>query len=969
MKEETGYNLYEEKIIDKNKIKDKEIIEISINVTAFMDDTTLISKNKKQLEKMIEICHQFFNINDIKANVSKYELIKINNDKEDLSIEGELITKTNSEEGNRYLEIFFRYDNKREIYKKKITSIINNTCNIFNWKRLNEKQIIAVWNIVIVPRIEYQLAAIVLKKWECEKLMTRINMIIKKRAGLARSTPNFIIYDKDILGIKHIYDLQMEMICKNLLYQANGNYKLQILFKIKMIQEQKNIWTSRCPGELEIINYRKNNWIISALKALNNEKIKLCNHEIKDFRESHRIKGGKTDLIELMERKDFITSIQSRKTKNIMFLEDILEVDGITLLKWKHLCKERGKNTKGKMPKWFKKLELKLIADESRQVRKIRNEFIGQAQKENIHINYFDEDEKSDKNSIVTWNDYEEYPIFSINKKKSQSKKYKKIGIHLELVGDSYDLNNSPQLKKCQGCYRNISKKKGSKECLIYIENEICRNLDRRKEEDYIKPYETLNNIIKKNEWLRTYTKEDKKDESFNNKIEIIDKIIKTNEKNFLDIIKNSIFEEEDNLILITKRRFCLLIDTNKKKWEINNKGKRVYRYNVIWKIFELNYEEKESEELILLASYECNDENEFKIILRCIIIGIMIISENSELILGINEKVNRLIIEFINNFSNRKKIDSDYYLELLFLENFLETNNIELIEGGFRAWRKAVTLAIWKNEILNSERLEDLFMYNYRNEFDWITSLEFISNRVKFSQRQCGDKDTIERSYRIKNLLKELPTYNILFKRNTNKIDTDKCKRCGEIFTEDWEHIWISNSNQSEELEILRNYNCEFINIIESPSNILLRKNRKWELLRGIYNNKFNDLSKEKKDRDLIKKLWMFTYDEIKKRIWIPRCEEIKRLEKREQIKKIDLRRKRDVKDNILEDDTDTDTIPEKIKKQKTKENLVKTEKNTNINKQISLVTLDKMKGLITEGINITKSWNTTIKLTNALV
>ncbi|POG62436.1 hypothetical protein GLOIN_2v1846470 [Rhizophagus irregularis DAOM 181602=DAOM 197198] len=675
-------------------------------------------------------------------------------------------------------------------------------------------------------------------------------MIIKKRAGLARSTPNFIIYDKDILGIKHIYDLQMEMICKNLLYQANGNYKLQILFKIKMIQEQKNIWTSRCPGEIEITNYRKNNWIISALKALNNEKIKICNHEIKDFRESHRIKGGKTDLIELMERKDFITSIQSRKTKNIMFLEDILEVDGITLLKWKHLCKERGKNTKGKMPKWFKKLELKLIADESRQVRKIRNEFIGQAQKENIHINYFDEDEKSDKNSIVTWNDYEEYPIFSINKKKSQSKKYKKIGIHLELVGDSYDLNNSPQLKKCQGCYRNISKKKGSKECLIYIENEICRNLDRRKEEDYIKPYETLNNIIKKNEWLRTYTKEDKKDESFNNKIEIIDKIIKTNEKNFLDIIKNSIFEEEDNLILITKRRFCLLIDTNKKKWEINNKGKRVYRYNVIWKIFELNYEEKESEELILLASYECNDENEFKIILRCIIIGIMIISENSELILGINEKVNRLIIEFINNFSNRKKIDSDYYLELLFLENFLETNNIELIEGGFRAWRKAVTLAIWKNEILNSER-----------------------------------------------------------------------------------------------------------------------KNRKWELLRGIYNNKFNDLSKEKKDRDLIKKLWMFTYDEIKKRIWIPRCEEIKRLEKREQIKKIDLRRKRDVKDNILEDDTDTDTIPEKIKKQKTKENLVKTEKNTNINKQISLVTLDKMKGLITEGINITKSWNTTIKLTNALV
>ncbi|GBC47807.2 hypothetical protein GLOIN_2v29323 [Rhizophagus irregularis DAOM 181602=DAOM 197198] len=288
------------------------------------------------------------------------------------------------------------------------------------------------------------------------------------------------------------------------------------------------------------------------------------------------------------------------------------------------------------------------------------------------------------------------------------------IGIHLELDGDSYDLNNSPQLKKCQGCFRNISKKKGSNECLIYIENEICRNLDRRKEEDYIKPYETLNNIIKKNEWLRTYTKEDKKDESFNKKIELIDKIINTNDKNFLDIIKNSIFEEEDNLISITKRRFCLLINTNKKKWEINNKGKRVYRYNVVWKIFELNYEGKESEEVILLASYECNYENEFKIILRCIILGIMIISENSELILGINEKVNRLIIEFTNNFSNRKKIDSDYYLELLFLENFLETNNIELIEGNEKIQRIIKEKRKEMQEMLKNNKIVDKIKYNF---------------------------------------------------------------------------------------------------------------------------------------------------------------------------------------------------------------------------------------------------------------
>jgi hypothetical protein len=34
--------------------------------------------------------------------------------------------------------------------------------------------------------------------------------------------------------------------------------------------------------------------------------------------------------------------------------------------------------------------------------------------------------------------------------------------------------------------------------------------------------------------------------------------------------------------------------------------------------------------------------------------------------------------------------------------------------------------------------------------------------------------------------------------------------------------------------------------------------------------------------------------------------------------------------------------------------------------NKQISLVTLDKMKGSITDGINIARSWDTMVKLAN---
>jgi hypothetical protein len=80
-----------------------------------------------------------------------------------------------------------------------------------------------------------------------------------------------------VYGVKNIYDLQMEMLCKNLLYQANGN-EIKKLFAIKMSQEQKNIWTSKCPGEMKIQTKNNNNWILTVIKMLNDENIKLCDY-------------------------------------------------------------------------------------------------------------------------------------------------------------------------------------------------------------------------------------------------------------------------------------------------------------------------------------------------------------------------------------------------------------------------------------------------------------------------------------------------------------------------------------------------------------------------------------------------------------------------------------------------------------------------------------------------------------------
>ncbi|PKC56103.1 hypothetical protein RhiirA1_474505 [Rhizophagus irregularis] len=136
-------------------------------------------------------------------------------------------------------------------------------------------------------------------------------------------------------------------------------------------------------------------------------------------------------------------------------------------------------------------------------------------------------------------------------------------------------------------------------------------------------------------------------------------------------------------------------------------------------------------------------------------------------------------------------------------------------------------TEAIWKSELLNSVKLEDLFFYNFRNEFDWNTTLKFISNRNNFSFWQCNQNNpwnTKDRSYKIKNLIKEIANVR------TNDIEVNVLIK-NSVY--DYE-LKLLEEKKNEEAEIVRDINFEFIRILKQPSKILLGKNREWELLRG---------------------------------------------------------------------------------------------------------------------------------------
>ncbi|GET56280.1 hypothetical protein GLOIN_2v1824527 [Rhizophagus irregularis DAOM 181602=DAOM 197198] len=98
------------------------------------------------------------------------------------------------------------------------------------------------------------------------------------------------------------------------------------------------------------------------------------------------------------------------------------------------------------------------------------------------------------------------------DKKKSQSKKFKRIGKNLIIKNkDGINMEESPILIKCHGCERNIKRNKDNNECLIYLENDS----------------------------------KDIKDARFNERIELLDSLIDA-EIEFIEILKNSIYCEKE---------------------------------------------------------------------------------------------------------------------------------------------------------------------------------------------------------------------------------------------------------------------------------------------------------------------------------------------------------------------------------------------------------------------------------------
>ncbi|GET58307.1 hypothetical protein RhiirA5_502711 [Rhizophagus irregularis] len=229
-------------------------------------------------------------------------------------------------------------------------------------------------------------------------------------------------------------------------------------------------------------------------------------------------------------------------------------------------------------------------------------------------------------------------------------------------------------------------------------------------------------------------------------------------------IMINENINIDDSPTLIKCKGCKKNIEVMKLKSKVKENGKKSIEYLVMWKIRHEEFVTKN--EINFNRKFKVLFENEYKILLRCLIIGIILLNSNSELILGLDGK----------------------FCEL--------SKNYRKFKYKTKQWNK-------------------------------------------FTFWQCAQEDTKERAYKIKNWIKELLTYSVLFKR----------KIFGLIM------IPAQDAIRKKKIGIINGN--DFVQVLEKPTRILLEE------------------------------LWCFCYENIRLKIWDKRCKDVVAIEEKKDLKK----------------------------------------------------------------------------------
>src|SRR6266498_445220 len=317
------------------------------------------------MESILSIADSFFILNNILINDDK--AIFLTNDQLPESREAQFILPHRCltikahpvHVTERVLGVWITLQRSDKFIIQQLKQEISQVCNTLKYKKVTDKQLLYVFNAVVIPRLEYRSQLVFLSEDICSSLMAPFRKLFKHKLNLNQCIPNAILSTNLIYNFRSLYEVKVHSMFTNLVCLLNDPNLAGLTTKIRIRQLQTQLHLTQYPlidwPFTSSIQLQDN--IADLLSVLPQFNLSFeC-----DSSWSNLIQGGVHPLVQVLPHTLYLKSLSSLKFQRIMFVEQLFSYDSVFMMTWqdRHLIQSSITNH---VPQWFTALEALLLS-------------------------------------------------------------------------------------------------------------------------------------------------------------------------------------------------------------------------------------------------------------------------------------------------------------------------------------------------------------------------------------------------------------------------------------------------------------------------------------------------------------------------------------------------------------------------------------------------------------------------------
>src|SRR6266508_4511035 len=226
---------------------DDHSLSVDIPDTTFIDDTTWITSSQSTMESILSIADSFFVLNDILINDDK--VILLTNDQLPESREAHFnlphrrmtIKACPVNATERVFGVWITLQRSDKFIIQQIRQEISHVCSTLKYKKVTDKQLLYVFNAVVIPRLEYRSQLVFLSEDICSSLMTPFRKLFKHKLNLNQCIPNAILSTNLLYNFRSLYEVKVHSMFTNLICLLNDPNLTSLTAKIRIRKLQTHL--------------------------------------------------------------------------------------------------------------------------------------------------------------------------------------------------------------------------------------------------------------------------------------------------------------------------------------------------------------------------------------------------------------------------------------------------------------------------------------------------------------------------------------------------------------------------------------------------------------------------------------------------------------------------------------------------------------------------------------------------------